>query len=296
MQQNRPAFLNECVDLHMHSHASDGTLTPSELMASAKAAGMQVVALTDHDTCTGVAEAWIAAEQLGICLIPGIELSCGGSKEIHVLGYGVDPEHPGLQTFRARRISERQARAAAMMDALEAAGVPLDREYVYSIASDFIGRPHIARGLVYACVVNTVEEAFSRYLVEGKPGYVPRPEVTVREGCELIHEAGGVAVLAHPMELGYGESVLSSLVHEWRGQGLDGMEIYHPSTANHKVGMLRSIARQEGLLVTGGSDFHGPDIRDTGIGEGVDRWETVREDLPRLFDKIHMPFPWISAL
>ncbi|MBQ7486115.1 MAG: PHP domain-containing protein [Clostridia bacterium] len=295
MQQSSPQCLSESVDLHMHSRASDGTLTPSQLMKVAKMAGVQLCALTDHDTCAGFAEADLAAERLGICLIPGIELSCGGAKEIHVLGYGVDPAHPGLMSFRDRRIAERQARAAAMLDALEAAGVPVDREYVYGIASEFIGRPHIARGLVRAGYVHTVEEAFNRYLLPGKPGYVPRPEVTVREGCELIHAAGGIAVLAHPMELKYGDMVLSTLVHEWRGQGLDGMEIYHPSTANHKVGRLRSIASQEGLLITGGSDFHGPDVRDIKIGEGVRRWETARNDLRRLFDAMQRPMPGILA-
>ncbi|MBQ8094487.1 MAG: PHP domain-containing protein [Clostridia bacterium] len=291
MSVNRILLVQNHVDLHMHSTASDGTLTPSALMEQAKADGMRIVALTDHDTCSGAAEAARAAAGFGMCFIPGIELSCGGAREIHVLGYGIDPENPGLMSFREKRMEERRLRAIAMMDALEAAGAAVDRTYVNSLVNGFIGRPHIARGLVQAGHVHTVEEAFDRFLVPGRPGYVPRPEVTVAEGCSLIRAAGGVPVLAHPMELRSGESALSSLVHEWCGQGLAGMEIYHPSTANHKAAMLRSIARQEKLLVTGGSDFHGPQVRPIRIGQGVERWETAEMDLKRLFDAMGREFP-----
>ncbi len=275
----------------MHSRASDGMLEPAHLMEAAAEKGMRLVALTDHDTCAGVPEAEQRAGELGMVFVPGIELSCGGEKEIHILGYGVDFRHSGLAAFRKKRDAERKNRAVQIMDRLEAAGMPVERESVYSQVSGVIGRPHIAAALVRAGYVHTVQEAFDRYLGQGRPFCVPKPEVTVREGCRVILEAGGVPVLAHPMELRSGEAVLGSLVHEWHEQGLAGMEIYHPSTASHKVAMLLSLARQEGLLVTGGSDYHGIAARGDAIGQGMERWDTAREDLARLFDAMGRSFP-----
>jgi len=287
----RAGFGGFCTDLHMHSLASDGVLTPAQLMDAAAQKGMRLVALTDHDTCDGIPEAKLRAEELGMVFIPGIELSCGGEKEIHILGYGIDPLNPGLMAFREQRRADRLERAEQMMQILAEAGMPIDRESVYALVSGVIGRPHIAAGMVSAGYVHTVQEAFEQYIAQGRPFYVPRPEVPVREGCRVIREAGGIPVLAHPMELRSGEAVLSSLVHEWRGQGLAGIEIYHPSTPSHKIAMLLGIARQEGLLVTGGSDYHGIPKRHDAIGQGMDRWDSAPEDLERLFLAMGRPFP-----
>ena len=280
-----------CVDLHMHSRASDGALEPAQLMEAAAEKGKRLVALTDHDTCAGVPEAERRAGELGLAFIPGIELGCGGEKEIHILGYGVNPADAGLMRFREDRQRDRTERAERMMDLLAGAGMPLDREEIYAQVSGVIGRPHLAAGMVRKGYVHSLQEAFDRFLSRGCSCYVPSPYVSVQEVCRVILNAGGVPVLAHPMELQAGEAVLSSLIHEWSCYGLAGMEVYHPSTANHKVAMLLGLARREGLFVTGGSDYHGTSTKTDGIGQGTDRWESAAEDLPRLFAAMGRPFP-----
>lgn len=282
------------IDLHMHSTASDGTMPPAALMQLAHQEGFSLVALTDHDTCSGIGEAARAAAEYGMDFLPGIELSCGGEKEIHVLGYGVDPESPQLEAFSSRREQERLDRAEQMLLKLREAGILIPMEDVLRNAGGMIGRPHIARAIVQLGYASSVQDAFRRYLVPGQCGYVPKAEVSVHEGCETILSAGGVPILAHPMELKSGEMALESLVHYWHSEGLMGMEVYHPSTANHKVHMLLSIARREQLLVTGGSDFHGPEVRNTILGQGCDRWD-FKEDLLRLYEAMQKDCPtWLK--
>ena len=273
-------------DLHMHSTASDGVYAPDALMALAAGQGFTHVALTDHDSMAGIPAAREAAKRLGMQLIPGVELSCGGQKEIHVLGYGCDPEDTALRTFCERRVAQREERAEAMVQRLCALGKPIEMRRVRELAGGAIARPHIARALLEAGHVTSVSDAFDRFLKPGKPAYVPKDDVKVAEAVRLIAQAGGVAVLAHPMELKMGETQLESLIGEWKAQGLAGVEAYHPSAQGNHAAFLDRMARREGLLVTGGSDFHGEAVRKTGIGEGLERWKTMEDDVQALLARI----------
>ena len=273
-------------DLHLHSTASDGTLEPGELVALAAELGFTHLALTDHDSVDGLARAMDAARDCGVTLIPGVELSCGAQKEIHILGYGFDPYDERVLEFCRTRTMERQERAAKMVRQLCENGVEISLDRVMELARGVVARPHVARVLVEAGYANSVSNAFDKYLLPGKCGYVPKAEVKVAEAAKLIAGAGGVAVLAHPMELKMGEMTLESLVHEWHGQGLAGIEVYHPSAANNSLPFLLHLAEREEMLVTGGSDFHGPQVRQSCIGEGLDRWTTAEADVQKLLNRI----------
>lgn len=273
-------------DLHLHSTASDGTLAPRELVERAAREGFDTIALTDHDSVAGVAEASEAAARHGLRLFAGAELSCGGQKEIHVLGYGLDTRCEALLRFLARLRAQREERAARMVALLGKNGVRISLARVHELARGVVARPHVARALVEAGVVPSVSEAFERYLVPGRCAYVPKADVKVAEAVRLIHEAGGAAVLAHPMELKMGMTALEPLIGEWAAQGLDGVEVWHPSAASNHAQALLSLARREGLLVTGGSDFHGPAVRESEIGEGVERWTTREQDVAALLARI----------
>lgn len=275
-------------DLHMHSTASDGVFAPDELMRRAASLGFTHVALTDHDSMAGIPLARKTAEALGMTLIHGVELSCGAQKEIHVLGYGFDPENQALKAFCAERVRQREARTRAMVEKLCALGKPVDMARVKELARGVMGRPHVARALVEAGHVLSVSEAFDRYLKPGKPAYVPKEDVKVSEAVRLIDEAGGVAVLAHPMELKMGDTMLESLIGEWKGQGLAGVEVYHPSAQNNHARFLDGLARSEGLLVTGGSDFHRDGEKDVRLGQGLERWTTAAGDVQRLLERLAM--------
>ena len=273
-------------DLHMHSTASDGVYTPEALMNLAADLGYTHVALTDHDSTAGIPLALEAAKRRGMQLIPGVELSCGAQKEIHVLGYGLDPENAALRAFCEERVAQRVARTEAMVQRLCELGKPIEMKRVRELARGVIARPHVARAMVEAGYVTSVADAFDRYLKPGRPAYVPKEDVKVAEAVRLIAQAGGIAVLAHPMELKMGETQLESLIGEWRAQGLSGVEVYHPSAQNNHAAFLHNLARREGMLATGGSDFHGEAVRKSSIGEGLDRWRTMESDMQALLERI----------
>lgn len=273
-------------DLHMHSTVSDGMLEPRELVRAAWSLGVTHMALTDHDSVEGIADARDEAVCLGMTLIAGVELSCTAGREVHILGYGVDPFDEALLSFCRERVFEREERAAQMVQRLSEEGKMISLARVRELAHGAMGRPHVARALVEAGYASSVDEAFVRYLVPGRCGYVPKKEIKVAKALEIIHQAGGVAVLAHPMELKMGDMALEAIVREWKVQGLEGLEVYHPSAANHQAAHLLSLARREGLLVTGGSDFHGEKVRKTHIGEGLERWQTVMEDMRLLLKRM----------
>lgn len=273
-------------DLHLHTTASDGLHTPSALVHMAHEEGFGLIAITDHDSVEDIKEAQEAARACGIRLLSGVELSCGAQKEIHVLGYGFDPEDRALAAFCCERVAQREARTAAMVQKLCELDKPIEMERVRALARGVMGRPHVARAMLEKGYVNSVSDAFERFLKPGKPAYVPKEDVKVSEAVRLIHEAGGAAVLAHPMELKMGDTMLESLIGEWKMQGLDGVEVYHPSAQNNHASFLYHLAQRCALLVTGGSDFHGETVRKTGIGEGLDRWRSVESDVNALLARI----------
>ncbi|MFP4228317.1 MAG: PHP domain-containing protein [Salinivenus sp.] len=268
-------------DLHTHSHCSDGHLSPPALVQRAATQGLQVLALTDHDTVQGLAAAADAARTHGIQLVPGVELSLTeNGDEIHVLAYGFDAGNAALQAHLQAFREARRERAWAMVDRLRAHGCSL-REAVVADAfegTQSLGRPHVAQALVAAGHVDTLREAFEQYLGTGQPGFVEKPAAPASEALKMVHEAGGVGVLAHP-----GHWTSSRRIRRLVDQGLDGLESAHPSHDASLRGYYERLADGYGLFVTGGSDYHGgPHRSDDPIGEiGLtqNEWERCRPHL-----------------
>jgi 3',5'-nucleoside bisphosphate phosphatase len=242
------------IDLHVHTQFSDGTLTPHELVACALDKGLDVLGITDHDTVEGIPYALAAAEGTLLRVVPGIELSTDlNGEELHILGYFIDPHHDHLLRSLAGFRQQRLDRARSMVSRLEDLGLPLSWERVLDLSGQgVVGRPHIARALQEAGYVDSLREAFDAYLSRERPAYVPRYKMTPAQAIELVHQAGGVSVLAHPW------SVLSALPDLVRC-GLQGLEIYYPGYSPEVTEELQRLAWQHRLVCTGGSDFHSPD-------------------------------------
>ncbi|MBB3086073.1 PHP domain-containing protein [Geodermatophilus sabuli] len=271
------------IDLHTHSSVSDGTQTPAELLATASAAGLDVVALTDHDTTGGWAEAE-AARPGGLTVVPGMELSCrwfpAGAPPIsvHLLAYLFDPAHPGLAEERARLRTERLGRGERIVTALAEAGYPVAwAEIVERSAGGVVGRPHVARALVEAGVVESVDHAFASLLHHRSPYYVAKADTDVLDGIALIRAAGGVPVFAHGLATKRGRVVGDEAIAAMVAAGLLGLEVDHPDHDPEERAHLRGLADDLGLLVTGSSDYHGAN-KATPIAActtAPDQWEAL---------------------
>jgi predicted metal-dependent phosphoesterase TrpH len=241
------------VDLHMHSTASDGALPPDEVVAAAQRAGLSAIALTDHDTVDGLDSARRAGEALGIRVVAGIELSTvDDGHEIHVLGLHLS--HPGTLAAALVELREtRRERAKTTVAILNSLGVPVTLDAVFAAAGDgAVGRPHIARALVAGGWARDFRDAFDRWLGTGKPACVEKRTVTFAEAARLIHDAGGLAVYAHP-----GGAASRGDLEELASLGLDGIEVRHPSHTADEIARIGSLADELGLVPSGGSDWHG---------------------------------------
>jgi 3',5'-nucleoside bisphosphate phosphatase len=241
------------VDLHAHSTASDGGFPPSELIARALAMHLSAVALTDHDTVAGLAEARVAGDAGGMAVIAGVELSAfDGDREIHILGLHLDAPVRMAEPL-AMFQSSRMTRAEAIVGALNKVGVPVTMDAVLAqAAGGTVGRPHVARALVAGGWVQTQREAFDRYLGADRVAYVEKHRLSAGDAVRLIHESGGVAVFAHP-----GREGTLARIQTLAAVGLDGVEVLHPSQGAEDVARLSAIADHLGLLRSGGSDWHG---------------------------------------
>ncbi|MFJ9962136.1 PHP domain-containing protein [Streptomyces avermitilis] len=247
------------IDLHTHSTASDGTDTPAELVRNAGAAGLDVVALTDHDSTRGHAEA-IAALPEGLTLVAGAELSCRlNGVGMHMLAYLFDPEEPELLAERELVRDDRVPRAQGMITKLQELGVPVTWEQVARIAGDgSVGRPHIASALVELGVVESVSDAFTpEWLADGGRAYVEKHELDPFDAIRLVKAAGGVTVFAHPAASKRGRTVPESAIGELAAAGLDGIEVDHMDHEPATRARLRGLAADLGILATGSSDYHG---------------------------------------
>ncbi len=252
------------IDLHAHSTASDGTDTPTELVATAAAAGLDVVAITDHDTTAGWVEA-VQALPPGLRLVRGAEFSCagpdgrGGALSLHLLGYLFDPQSETVAAEQRRLADERHRRLRRMAARMAADGYPVDPDELFAgLPADApVGRPHLARALMRAGVVGSVDEAFRLFLATGRPYYVPRVDTDVVTAVRMVIDAGGVAVFAHPFARSRGPVVTPEVIAELAGHGLAGIEVDHPDHDEVTRAELRGLAGDLGLVVTGSSDYHG---------------------------------------
>lgn len=258
-------------DLHMHSTRSDGSLAVAELVHAVHAAGVSVFALTDHDTLDGLDEAAHHAAKLGLRLVSGVEISTRLAElELHILGYGFDPEHPQLNMMLEAQQAARKMRIPKIVERLRELGIPLDVDDVYRVAAQASpGRPHVAKALVARGFVRDMDEAFRRYLGDGAPGQIRKIVPSPAEAIRLIHEAGGKASWAHPLARPiHRQGGFDALLRELKLAGLDGVEEVHPGQDASARKRVRKLSSELQLKLTGGSDFHGEATPGVFLGRG----------------------------
>lgn len=259
------------IDLHTHSTCSDGTDPPERIPELAAAAGCSAVALTDHDTLTGLAAAGRRAAELGISLVPGCELSCAfRDKSAHVLVYFVADGDGPLQQELGHLRHDRVARNRRLIARLQELGIPITYEEVVAEASseESAGRPHVAAVLVRLGAADSIPDAFDRWLGDGRPAHVPKARLSPADAATLARGSGGVAVLAHPLTLGLGPVELAAAVAELAEAGFAGIEaVYGRYTRDQRAGLVE-LAQRCGLVATGGSDYHGAVKADLSVGTG----------------------------
>ena len=269
------------IDLHSHSTASDGTQPPADVVRRARAAGLDVLALTDHDTVAGFAEAVVARPD-GLTLALGCEVSCVAEEtSVHLLGYLFDPDEPAFKEERELLRDDRTRRAHAIVDKLHELGAAVSRERVFELAGDgAVGRPHLAQALLEAGVVQEFTDAFSDdWIGQNGRAYVEKHTSTPAEAIALINGAGGVAVFAHPGTVKRGRQISDGLIAELAGAGLAALEVDHPDHDPPTRERLRGMARELGLLTTGSSDDHG-EITGHRLGTETthpDVWAAIRD-------------------
>ena len=264
------------LDLHIHTTASDGTCTPEEVVRLAKKKGFSLIAITDHDTMDGVKEAVEAGKKYNVDVIPGVEISAGVDLEVHILGYGMSPDHPVMVEMMEDMRCARIERMVKMIENLRNMGIDITQEEVESLADGAIGRPHIARVLIAHGVVPDVRTAFREYIGLNAPAYAERRKMTSEQVIRNIRAAGGVPVLAHGGLLRIGEVQL---------------ECYHNAHTPAMERFMRSAAQKRGLLIIGGSDFHGATRKDIDLGTGLARWndrQCCRGKLQQAIEKVRV--------
>ncbi len=246
------------IDFHTHSNYSDGTLSPEQLIIHAKEKGLKMLALTDHDTVTGLHRAKIMAQQQGLDFIPGIELAAQNDRTLHILGLSIDPDHEVWRGAQQRMRDSRRMRNERIVHKLNSLGIMLSMEDLYRQAKGTVSRVHIARWLVEKGICPDISTAFKEYLVRGGKAYQARESFSAKECMDMIHQAGGIAVVAHlhTVDMDGFSSRMTFMTH-MKELGVDGLECYYH---DYSIGMMREcieIAKTLGLIMTGGSDFHG---------------------------------------
>jgi predicted metal-dependent phosphoesterase TrpH len=283
-------YLLLMIDLHTHSSASDGDLSPAELITAAANRGLSAIALTDHDTIKGLKSAEDTAAKYSIRFIPGIELEIvwpASQGEFHLLGLGLTRPSPAFLTAVDSLARFREVRNRKILDRLRALGIYADYEEVRSFSGGgSIGRPHFASFLISRGLVKNHEQAFARYLGRGKPLFVPKKALEFDRAVTHIKESGGIAVLAHPMSLYVAWGRLPDFVRNLKDRGLDGLEAWHPTAKPRSCKRLEALGRSLGLYITEGSDFHGEARSDRKLGHSSgDRKiaDSVLEAIPDLY-------------
>ncbi len=263
----------QIVDLHTHSTASDGTLTPAELARLAQRSGLAGFALTDHDTVEGLAEAGAEAQRLGMEFVPGIEISATypWPGTLHLLGYCIDPASPTLMTMARWLVEARDNRNPRIIDRLRELGIAITMEEVEAEAGgQVVGRPHIAAILVRKGYVSSIHQAFEKYLGQTGAAYFDKERLSPRQAIEMVLSAGGVPVLAHPVELRCGnDAQLARVVKDLADLGLAGVEVLHSEHTPELVEKYSRLADRYGLVKTAGSDFHGGNKQEIELGRAA---------------------------
>jgi predicted metal-dependent phosphoesterase TrpH len=277
------------IDLHTHSSVSDGTDAPSGLVDRARQVGLDVLALTDHDTFDGLDEAVSRGEQVGVRVVRGMELSCSREgQSVHLLAYGADPAFPGLAAEMVKVRCGRMGRLAGVLQRLAELGIPVTEEQVLAEVgqSPSVGRPHIADAMVKAGHVADRTEAFERFLADGGPAHVPRYAIPVERGIDLVHDAGGLAVIAHPWGRGREQLLTPEVLRRLSSEhGLDGVEVDHQDHDPKTRVRLRALAAELGLLPTGSSDYHGTGKLDHELGCNTTEPEVYEALIDRLAER-----------
>lgn len=266
------------VDLHIHSDASDGTCSPTEVVSRAAAAGLDTIALTDHDTLDGVSRAVDTGKEIGVRVIPGCEFSVEASwGEMHLLGYFVSPGDPDVESFLAEQRKMRSDRAFRIVRRLNDLGVEITGDDVLDAADGgSLGRPHVARALLSRGVVAGVQEAFDRFLGFGRPAYIRKELPRAKDVAELVRSCEGVTSAAHLKD-----RAVKTVLLELRNEGVDAVEVLHPSHGESTAQRIESIARDVGMLTTGGSDWHG---------------ESETDGARAALGSIKVPYEWLEEL
>lgn len=260
------------VDLHIHTTASDGTFSPSQVVEMALERGLMAIAITDHDTVAGVEEAMEAAKGEAMEVVPGVEISCLYSgREIHMLGLFLDWKDPVFLERMEEMRRERESRNQRMIQRMREDDILVTEDALrFGQEDTVITRAHFARFLQQEGYVKTKDEAFKKYVGEGCPYYIPREYIPYEQAISWIQQAGGLAILAHPYLYGFSEPKVRQMLEELKEAGLEGLEAYHSSANNGQSNLLREYAKKYELLVSGGSDFHGsnkPYVH-LGVGKG----------------------------
>lgn len=272
---------SDFVDLHCHSTASDGTFAPAAVVRLAQQSGVSALALTDHDTVGGVAEAAAEAAKLGIDFLPGIEISADFPQPatMHILGYGIDPQSPVLADMTRRLIEGRDTRNPRIIQKLNQLNISITMEEVErESGGKVIGRPHIAAILLRKGYVSSMKQAFDKYLAPGGLAYFDKERLSPREALDMIRLSGGVSVLAHPVQLrALNDGELERIIKDLKDLGLLGLEVIHSDHGPAHVEKYTKLANRFGLITTGGSDFHGTNKKDIQLGTAN------KQRIPRAF-------------
>lgn len=248
------------IDLHTHTTESDGSYTPAELVRLAKEANLEAIAITDHDTCSGCAEALAEGQKIGIEVIPGIEFStkyCKANSSIHILGYYIDPNATSIQNLLSKTREMRERRNHEVINLMIKDGLPVSYKDMKARFGEIIGRPHFGQILVELNIVSSISEAFQFYLNKNCRYYVKPDMISTWEAIIGIREAGGIPVLAHPFQYNLSDLVLQNLIIHGKSIGLKGIECIYSGYNSEKVNYLLSLAKKFNIASTGGSDFHG---------------------------------------
>jgi len=281
------------IDLHVHSNISDGTLSPSNLAVYAKSKGLGVIALTDHDTISGVEKCTQKGLEIGLTVIPGIEFAASyAGREIHILGYYIDCNNTILNEKLKFIIESRIQRNVMMLKKLDDLGLSITQEdlSLYSPSEAVLTRAHFATALLNKGYIKTRNEAFDKYIGRDNPAYVKRVRFSPNECIEIIHQAGGLAVVAHPLLYGFNPSEIDLMLQELAAIGLDGLETFYCTHSNENVLELLRLGLKYGLFPTGGSDFHGDNKPGLDIGVGYGELKVPDDILEAMHKKLRFIF------